>query len=168
MTQLDFCREYDEQAIAHAHADESAPIPGVGDCVYVPEEQESTVSVYVKVEDRRFYYDQQGHLATVRLTCRVLPHQEELFSDEPGSLLQGDSPPNTFLEVYHARDGSSKFVSPCCCPRCEGLLTLHQPDPQLPECFLATCDECTSWYLTNPSGTTLSAIRQPKDWHFRN
>jgi hypothetical protein len=168
MTQLDFCREHDEQAIAHAHADESTPIPGVGDRVLVPDEQQSSVSVHVKVEDRRFHYDQEGHLAMVRLSCRVLSDGEELFSDLPGTLSQGDSPVNTVLEVYHPGDGVSTFVPACCCPRCECLLTLHQPDPQLPDCFLATCDDCTSWYLTNPSGTALCPIRRPKDWLSRN
>jgi hypothetical protein len=168
MTQLDFCREHDEQAIAHAHADESTPIPRVGDRVFVPDEHESSVSVLVKVEDRRFFYDEMGRLVTVRLSCRVLTDEEELFSDEPGTFLKGDSPPDAVLEVYHPRDGVSKFVPPCFCPRCECLLTLHQPDPQLPDCFLATCDDCTSWYLTNPGGTALCAIRQPKDWLSRN
>ena len=29
-----------------------------------------------------------------------------------------------------------------CCPQCEYSLTLHQPDPELPERLLATCDDC--------------------------
>jgi len=40
-----------------------------------------------------------------------------------------------------------------CCPHCEYSLTLHQPDPELPDRLLATCDDCKSWFLTNADGT---------------
>jgi hypothetical protein len=33
-----------------------------------------------------------------------------------------------------------------CCPRCEQLLNLHQPDESLPDRLLATCDSCLRWY----------------------
>ena len=46
-----------------------------------------------------------------------------------------------------------------CCPRCEFSLTLHQPDPELPERLLATCDECKAWFLTDSTGVKLTAIR---------
>ncbi len=33
-----------------------------------------------------------------------------------------------------------------CCPHCEQLLDLHQPDESLPNQLLATCDSCPRWY----------------------
>jgi hypothetical protein len=33
-----------------------------------------------------------------------------------------------------------------CCPLCEQLLNLHQPDESLPNQLLATCDSCLRWY----------------------
>ena len=45
-----------------------------------------------------------------------------------------------------------------CCPQCEYSLTLHQPDPKLPERLLATCDECKAWFLSNSDGVNLVAI----------
>ncbi len=33
-----------------------------------------------------------------------------------------------------------------CCPHCEQLLNLHQPDESLPNQLLATCDSCPRWY----------------------
>ena len=45
-----------------------------------------------------------------------------------------------------------------CCPRCESSLSMHQPDPDLPDRLLATCDECKSWFLANSDATTLVPI----------
>jgi hypothetical protein len=33
-----------------------------------------------------------------------------------------------------------------CCPRCEQMLNLHQPDENLPNQLLATCGSCLRWY----------------------
>jgi hypothetical protein len=33
-----------------------------------------------------------------------------------------------------------------CCPHCEQMLNLHQPDENLPNQLLATCDSCHRWY----------------------
>ena len=33
-----------------------------------------------------------------------------------------------------------------CCPHCEQLLNLHQPDESLPNQLLATCHSCLRWY----------------------
>jgi hypothetical protein len=46
-----------------------------------------------------------------------------------------------------------------CCPRCEAGLTLHQPDPELPDRLLATCDECKAWFITRADAIEL--IRLP-------
>jgi len=45
-----------------------------------------------------------------------------------------------------------------CCPQCEAQLTFHQPDPELPDRLLATCDECKSWYLADSSGEALTPL----------
>jgi hypothetical protein len=50
-----------------------------------------------------------------------------------------------------------------CCPRCEYSLTLHQPDPELPDRLLATCDECKAWFLTDSDGVKLIAIPTRRD-----
>jgi hypothetical protein len=51
----------------------------------------------------------------------------------------------------------AEAVAPCC-PRCEAPLALHQPDPQLPDRLLAVCEECTAWYVSDPSGILLAPI----------
>jgi hypothetical protein len=45
-----------------------------------------------------------------------------------------------------------------CCPRCKCNLALHQPDPHIPERLLATCGECSWWFLMNSDGTVLMPI----------
>ena len=50
-----------------------------------------------------------------------------------------------------------------CCPHCECSLTLHQPDPELPNRLLATCDECKSWFLSDSDGVALVAIPECPD-----
>jgi hypothetical protein len=37
-------------------------------------------------------------------------------------------------------------------------LSFHQPDPDLPDRLLATCDECKSWFLANNDGTILVPV----------
>ena len=50
------------------------------------------------------------------------------------------------------------------CSRCGTPLTLHQPDPELPDRLLATCDRCKSWYLGDPRKAELIPVDLPKDW----
>jgi hypothetical protein len=45
-----------------------------------------------------------------------------------------------------------------CCPACESSLTLHQPDPELPDRLLAVCEECRAWYLATSEGSSLTKI----------
>src|SRR3954447_11206509 len=33
------------------------------------------------------------------------------------------------------------------CTKCQLPLELHQPDPELPERLLGTCEGCNAWYL---------------------
>ena len=48
-------------------------------------------------------------------------------------------------------DGSSLSPIPLrrssACRTCWSDLILHQPDPEMPERILGTCDECKTWYL---------------------
>jgi hypothetical protein len=55
-------------------------------------------------------------------------------------------------------DGSLSDHLPILCQNCGYALTLHQPDPELPERLLGSCAECKCWYLTNPRGATLTLI----------
>jgi len=48
------------------------------------------------------------------------------------------------------------------CPRCECPLALHQPDPELSDRLLATCDECKSWFLADSQGTALVPLCDSK------
>jgi hypothetical protein len=34
-----------------------------------------------------------------------------------------------------------------CCPDCQSLLNLHQPDEERPSQLLGTCDGCSRWFL---------------------
>ncbi len=54
---------------------------------------------------------------------------------------------------------ADSYVLPPCCPACESLLQLHQPDDSMPDRLLATCSECKSWYLTNADSFKLAPIR---------
>jgi hypothetical protein len=45
-----------------------------------------------------------------------------------------------------------------CCPRCESSLSMHQPDSDLSDRLLATCDECKAWFLANADATILVPI----------
>ena len=35
------------------------------------------------------------------------------------------------------------------CPGCGGDIELHQPDIELPNRLLGTCQDCKTWYLLN-------------------
>jgi len=56
-----------------------------------------------------------------------------------------------------SHDASRRFVSepdstegaPMVCRTCWSDLILHQPDPEMPERILGTCDECKTWYLVD-------------------
>ena len=60
--------------------------------------------------------------------------------------------------ALHREAASPRDFCAFCCEHCGSLLTLHQPDPELPDRLLATCDECKSWYLSNSTGTALIPI----------
>lgn len=66
---------------------------------------------------------------------------------------------STVYNWTHSEEFTPTSLS-ICCPRCENSLTLHQPDPELPNRLLATCDECKSWFLANSNGVPLAPIRE--------
>ena len=49
------------------------------------------------------------------------------------------------------------------CPTCSGDLTLHQPDPDLPESILGTCYDCKTWYLIEAGSTMIKIIRRASE-----
>jgi hypothetical protein len=50
-----------------------------------------------------------------------------------------------------------------CCPRCENPLTFHQPDEELADRLLATCEGCKSWFLTDALASAFRPIADPPD-----
>jgi hypothetical protein len=72
MTQVEFWQEKADRVFANIQVGDQGTIPIVGDLVYVPDEIDSGVYVYVKVICRRFYYSQQGDLTMIRLSCEVV------------------------------------------------------------------------------------------------
>ncbi len=53
------------------------------------------------------------------------------------------------------RDQPDEGILSLFCSRCKSPLSLHQPDPELTDRLLATCDECKVWYVTDARGSEL-------------
>jgi hypothetical protein len=70
----------------------------------------------------------------------------------------GGSSPMSEILFWRESDEIAAGQAAICCPQCENSLALHQPDPELPNRLLATCDDCKSWFLTDSDGVTLVAI----------
>ncbi len=66
---------------------------------------------------------------------------------------------NEWLIAEHDHD---EIAAPAC-PACSGALTLHQPDPQLPETILGTCGDCKTWFLLDPALQSIQVVRKPQD-----
>ena len=47
------------------------------------------------------------------------------------------------------------------CPRCHNCLSIHQPDEQLPDRLLGTCEECRTWFLINAAAGVI--VRLPNE-----
>src|SRR5262245_29274285 len=77
MMWIEFCQEKSGALIACAQAGEPAVIPRVGDLVYAPRWEDSGVYAYLSVSGRQFYYDQQGTLTMIRLTCKDGPEGQK-------------------------------------------------------------------------------------------
>ena len=56
------------------------------------------------------------------------------------------------------------------CLACDCELILHQPDPDLPERLLGTCDACKSWFLVEGVAGVpipLQAVEYSQGWEDR-
>lgn len=53
---------------------------------------------------------------------------------------------------------SEEALSEIQCPRCASGLAVHMPDPGLPDCLLATCHDCKTWYVMDMVATTLTPV----------
>jgi hypothetical protein len=69
----------------------------------------------------------------------------------------GGSSMSVVFSCFGSDRTREQVVEPCC-DRCEAPLTLHQPDPQLPDRLLAVCEECKAWYLSDSFGLVLTPI----------
>src|SRR5215831_3941629 len=47
------------------------------------------------------------------------------------------------------------------CPRCHAYLSIHQPDQELPDRLLGTCEDCRSWFLINAASGVI--VRLPSE-----
>jgi hypothetical protein len=70
----------------------------------------------------------------------------------------GGSSPMSDILFWRESDEFTAGQVAIACPHCENSLMLHQPDPELPNRLLATCDECKAWFLTDSDGVELVAI----------
>ncbi len=61
-------------------------------------------------------------------------------------------PTRVALEVTARRFHLESEGAVPCCPSCDQLLNLHQPDENQPGRLLATCDACLKWYLLFEAG----------------
>jgi uncharacterized protein YbaR (Trm112 family) len=44
------------------------------------------------------------------------------------------------------------------CPCCPDNLVVHQPDPEMPDRLLGTCEECKSWYLIDAESGVMALL----------
>jgi hypothetical protein len=48
---------------------------------------------------------------------------------------------------FVARSVTNNSWTNLCCPVCQVLLNLHQPDEDQPSHLLGTCDDCSRWFF---------------------
>jgi hypothetical protein len=77
MPRICFRHRESGRLVAQVEAEDLARIPATDDGVYAPSAADPGVYVYLLVERREFYYDQQGFLALVNLECVELPSQAD-------------------------------------------------------------------------------------------
>jgi hypothetical protein len=75
---------------------------------------------------------------------------------------QGDSTMSTIF-AWQSNEHVDSDMLTICCPKCENPLTLHQPDEELADRLLATCEDCKSWFLTDAAGSSLLALPELLD-----
>ena len=67
---------------------------------------------------------------------------------------------------WQNREQSESDMLSVCCPQCETPLVLHQPDEELADRLLATCETCKSWFLANADASVLTPIPEASDQSF--
>ena len=65
--------------------------------------------------------------------------------------------------AWESREQGQNNVLPRCCPRCDNDLALHQPDAEMADRLLATCENCKSWFLTNSDLSVLVPLPELVD-----
>ena len=71
-------------------------------------------------------------------------------------------------DPHNRNDGNRRFISqpnldetaPLVCRKCGNNLSLHQPDPEMPELILGTCGDCKTWYLFNDDSDGVEIARR--------
>jgi hypothetical protein len=69
------------------------------------------------------------------------------------SLSNGQVDPALGSAMMKSRESTSDLHSESpkiVCPRCNGPLTVHQPEPDYPHRFLGVCDDCKAWFFLGP------------------
>jgi hypothetical protein len=49
------------------------------------------------------------------------------------------------------------------CPGCGSALDFHQPDPRLPLRLLATCPNCSGWYILDVEARLMARLPDEND-----
>src|SRR6516162_4174495 len=69
--------------------------------------------------------------------------RRHLFEDAP----MRDSLESHDFRRWFVSEPDPHEDAPVVCCTCGGDLSLHQPDPEMPERILGTCCDCKAWYL---------------------
>jgi hypothetical protein len=72
MVELEFWDERRGVTVARVSARDLMMIPGAGDVVYIPDNEESGVYRHLKILSRHYYYSQDGALVSIRLQSEAL------------------------------------------------------------------------------------------------
>ncbi len=70
--------------------------------------------------------------------------------------MEGSSMSFTYAWKQHEPLGDETSIPEC--PGCGAVLLLHQPDVELADRLLATCETCKSWFLAYPDRDELVLI----------
>jgi hypothetical protein len=61
------------------------------------------------------------------------------------------------LQLIRLRLDSEDF-SEIDCPDCQGPMMIHQPDEDLPDRLIGTCESCTVWFLIAASAKLMARL----------
>jgi hypothetical protein len=91
MISIEFRQEKTGSPVALVPTGDPATIPSVGDLVFVPDSEAPWIYAYFQVLRRQFFYDQQGALTMVSLTCEAGPAEHSPGATVPGPVLASQS-----------------------------------------------------------------------------